>query len=60
MSICSPWKNTAGRTNKPRNRQMDLLEREAFDRWVEYTKRTNFDGIDWPTWRDAYNAGVIH
>lgn len=38
---------------------MDMLDKLAFSRWVEYMKRTNLEGIDWPTWREAYNRGLI-
>ena len=38
---------------------MDLLEKLAFSRWVEYYKWSGMEGIDWPTWREAYNAGII-
>lgn len=43
--------------NKPK--KLDLLEAEAFRRWVQYTKMTNFGGIDWPTWKQAWFEGLI-
>lgn len=38
---------------------MDMLDRLAFDRWVEYYKSTNMDGISWPEWKQAWDGGMI-